>query len=129
MIGGQDIAIPCAQPTVALDLATRVVMRHWQHCVIENGDTGDALPPYPKISFGELHELLISKTAEASKKWDELGAGEATNGTLIHLLVGRTTLTVVIDDHPTSEMRSIVQEIRRALIQDLFASRAQKEAA
>lgn len=129
MIGGQDIVIPCAEPRVAIDLATRAVMRRWRDCLIEDGATGEELPPYDQIEFAELSEILISKTAEASKLWDQLGACPATNGTLIHLLAGRATLTVVVDDEPTQEMKSIVREIRRALLQDLFASRAIEKAA
>jgi hypothetical protein len=127
MIGGQDILIPCSEPKVALDLATRAVMRRWRDCLIEDGDTGEELQQYSQMEFAELSEILISKTAEASKMWDQIGACDATNGTLIQLLAGRTTLTVVIDDEPTDEMRSIVREIRQALIQDLFASRAAME--
>lgn len=129
MIGGQDIVIPCSEPKVAMDLATRAVMRRWRDCLIEDGDTGEQLPNYGQMEFAGLNEILISKTAEASKLWDQLGACITTNGTLIHLLVGRATLTVVIDDEPTKEMKSIVSEIRSALIQDLFASRAMEKAA
>lgn len=126
MIGGQDIVIPCSEPHVALDLATRTVMRFWPECVLEDGQSGEVLPPYDCLDFDRLSEILISKTAAASKLWDERGACEATNGTLVHLLAGRTTLTVVVDDEPTQEMNRIVREIRRALIQDLFVSRAGK---
>jgi hypothetical protein len=129
MIGGQDILIPCSEPKVALDLATRAVMRRWRRCFIEDGDTGQELQRYSQMEFGELSEILISKTAEASELWDRVGACQATRGTLIHLLAGRTTLTVVVDDEPTDEIKSVVREIRRALIQDLFASRALREAA
>lgn len=127
MIGGQDIVIPCAEPKVALDLATRTIIRHWPQAFLEDGESGDVLPAYRALQFSELREVLVSKTAKASKLWDEVGACEATRGTLIHLLAGRTTLTVVIDDVPTAEMTNIVRNIRRALIQDLFVSRADKE--
>jgi hypothetical protein len=129
MIGGQDIGIPCADPEVALDLATRVVMRHWPGCLIQNGDTGEAMPSYAEWNFAAIRELLVNKTAEASRLWDQLGACEATNGTLVHLIANTNTLTVVVDDVPTSEMNSMLREIRRALIQDLFASRAMQEVA
>ena len=129
MIGGQDILIPCSEPKVALDLATRAVMRRWRRCFIEDGDTGQALQNYAEMEFGGLREILISKTAEASDLWDQIGACPATKGTLVHLLAGRGTLTVVVDDEPTDEMKRIVREIRQALIQDLFASRAMQEAA
>jgi hypothetical protein len=99
-------------------------MRHWCESLIEDGETGEVLPRYGQMGFAGLDELLISKTAAASRLWDESGACDATKGTLIHLLIGRTTLTVIVDDEPTDEMRRIVREIRRALIQDLFASRA-----
>ena len=129
MIGGQEIVIPCSDPKVALDLATRAVMQHWRDCLMEDGDSGDVLPPYDQIEFAGLTEILISRTAEDSRRWDEIGACDATRGTLVHLPSGRTTLTVVIDDEPTEEMSRIVHEIRRALLQDLFASGSTQEAA
>jgi hypothetical protein len=124
MIGGQDIVIPCAEPKVALDVATRIIRRRWRDCLAEDGETGNPLPPYGQMGFAGLSEILFNKTAQTSQLWEELGSCEATNGTLIHLLAGANTLTVVVDDEPTLEMKSIVSEIRGALIQDLFASRA-----
>ncbi|HEX4792854.1 MAG TPA: hypothetical protein VH370_03625 [Humisphaera sp.] len=129
MIGGQDILIPCAEPSVALDLATRTVTRYWSEAHLEDGESGDVLSPYRDAHFAGIREILITKTQQASDLWDKLGACEATNGTLIHLLASGKTLTVVIDDEPSEEMINIVREIRGSLIQELFTSTAETKVA
>ena len=43
MIGGQDL-IPCAEPSVALDLATRTVIRYWSEALLEDSKSATCCP-------------------------------------------------------------------------------------
>lgn len=128
MIGGRDIILPSADPIVAMDLALRTVRRLWPSAYVEDAVTGEPLNLQGSVSLFGREEVLAFKNKDAADLWSKVGAGDATNGTLIHLLTTTPDeLTIVVDDEPTEEMRRYVQALSRQLRADeMFASMAGK---
>lgn len=128
MIGGRDIILRAEDSTVAMELALRAVRRLWLSAYIEDAVTGEALDLHGYVRLSGRHEVLAFKDKAAADLWSKVGADEATNGTLIHLLTTTPNeLTIVIDDEPTEEMQRYIRMLSRQLAQELFVSRAEKQ--
>ena len=129
MIGGTDIIIPVLNSLDALDMAVRAVRRLWANVILENGDTGEKLPPYEDISFYGLSEILAFKDSDAAKLWDELGPDPSLDGTLLHFIVTDRELTIATDDTPSPQIEMFIKALQNTLMQDMFTSKAELEAA
>ncbi len=125
MIGGTDIIIPVLNSIDALDLAVRAVRRLWRNVVLEDGNTGEVLPPYKEISFYGMSEVLAFKDSAAAHSWDKIGPDPSLNGTLLHFIVTPNELTVAVDDTPSLQIENFIESLRRALLQDMFVSNAE----
>lgn len=128
MIGGRDIILRVDDPTVAMELALRLVRRLWPSAYIEDAITGEPLDFHGYVSLFGRHEVLAFKDKAAADLWSKVGADEATNGTLIHLLATTSNeLTIVVDDDPTEEMKRYIRTLSRQLAQELFVGRANEK--
>ena len=129
MIGGTDIIIPVLNSLDALDMAVRAVRRLWANVILENGDTGEKLPPYEDISFYGLSEILAFKDSDAAKLWDELGPDPSLDGTLLHFIVTDRELTIATDVTPSPQIEMFIKALQNTLMQGMFTSKAELEAA
>jgi hypothetical protein len=120
MIGGTDIVIDTGLNEIALDVAVRCARNAWPEAVFEDADTGNRSDHYEDLSFGRITELFVFRDARTAEDWDEHGAVQSLVNTMIHVLVGPDSLTVVVDDPDTSEMRQILATIRESLRMDIF---------
>jgi hypothetical protein len=128
MIGGRDIILGAGDPMVAMELALRAVRRLWPSAYIEDAVTGEPLDFHGYVSLFGRHEVLAFRDKAAADLWSKVGAGDATNGTLIHLLTTTPNeLTIVVDDEPTEEMQRYVRVLARQLAQELFVSRTNRK--
>ena len=129
MIGGRDVIIPTTRGPEALDVALRAVTRLWQHAVLEDAVTGEIFRRYAEINFAGRSEILAFRDPESAKCWDELGPDPSLDGTLIHFLIAEGALTVAVDATPPKHIEEFLEDLRRSLTKDLFASTAGKREA
>jgi hypothetical protein len=129
MIGGRDIHISTRRGIDALDLAVRAVGRLWPDVVLEDPLTGESFRQYREIDFADRREILAFRDPRSAGLWEELGADPLLDGTLIHFLISDTELTVAVDSSPPEHIGAFVENLRRSLTQDLFASSAMERAA
>jgi hypothetical protein len=125
MIGGTDEIIPVADEAAALDHSLRALSRLWPHAVYEDADTGEAFANYAQINFGGRRDFFVFRDKDAADKWEELGADESLDGTMIHFLSRPRELTIVVDSNPPQFIHLFLQALRRSLRQDLFESVAE----
>ncbi len=115
MIGGTDFVIPTTSGETALDLALRCAFGIWPKAIVEDTETGDTFHSYYEASLNGRRELLVYKDEDAANRWDEMGAVDQLNGTMIHLFVSDRGFTIVVDSSPSKEMLSYVETVRNAL--------------
>jgi len=122
MIGGTDIIIVVRDSESAIDLALRATRRLWPTAVYENADTGEAFAAYRPIVLSSHCEILVYRDEAARNAWDELGADESLDGTMIHLIARECELTIAVDDVPNSTISAYIETVRKGLRQDIFLS-------
>src|SRR5262245_59234492 len=106
MIGGHDLAIPTAGKAAALDVALRIMRRHWPSAVFEDALTGDRYLGYKSIPVARLSEVFTYRDNESAAKWECSGATHELAGTMVHLLLSSDSLTLVMDEPLSLEMAS-----------------------
>lgn len=121
MIGGQDIEIPTAQGSCALDFAARAVRERWPDAVFEDAQTGELFADYSDLQLVRTTEIFAYKDKLAKSKWDELGADESLVGTMIHILQSGSRITLVVDSEPSGEVLSLVNAIQDGLRSGVFS--------
>jgi hypothetical protein len=129
MIGGKDILIPTDPGAAALDFAVRAISRRWTSAVFEDAETGCMFDTYASVPFGTVREILVYKDKSAADRWHDLGADDALNGTMIHVLRGPAGLTLVVDSEPPAEVNSLVTAIQGGLGRGVFAETCWRPAA
>jgi hypothetical protein len=128
MIGGRDVIIPTTRGPEALDVALRAVTRLWPRVVLEDAVSGEIFRRYSEINFAGRSEIVAFRDPESAKHWDELGSDPMLDGTLIHFLIAEGALTVAVDATPAKQIEDFLEDLRRSLTQDLFASTAREAA-
>ena len=129
MIGGKDIMIPTRAGQRALDLAMRLAMRVWREPVFEDATNETRYKRYEEIPLDQLSEVLVYRDGLACDSWDELGAAPELVGTLIHLILGHDSLTVVVDEDAPAPIVQYVSALQAALRQDILNVDAIRRAA
>jgi hypothetical protein len=119
MIGGTDIVIPTGGGKAPLDISLRVIRRYWPHAVFEDALTGDRVEHYELLPIGRLSEVLTYRSSQIAQEWDEKGADPSLGNTMIHLLLGESSLTAVVDNAAEQPMRELLESIRFALWMDI----------
>jgi len=123
MIGGTDFVIPVRNPMVAMEFALRLAARMWPSAFFEDANTGEGFYRHDEISLATCNEILVSKNRRAAEEFDRLGSCPETDGTLIHLIGGRESITVCLDDRPSTQTLEFVTELKKRLNGDvLFAA-------
>lgn len=114
MIGGTDIVIPAPGGQATLDLCARIVRRYWPQACFEDAVAGDKYDQYGEIPLGRVHELLVYRDAHAQAAWDA-GDANAPENSMLYLLLSDDSITAVLDDPETEEMRSMLESLRASL--------------
>lgn len=114
MIGGTDILIPATGDAAALDICARIVRRYWPQARFENAVTGDKYQEYAQIPLGCMQELLVYRDAKAESAWDADDPNSPENS-LLYLILRKDSITVVLDNADTAEMRSVVVSLQASL--------------
>jgi hypothetical protein len=84
-IGGADIVVPGrATERQAEDLLT-CLRAHWPEAVVEHGEEE------------QVRELFVYENAAAQAAWEKEGGEEWNMATLIHVLYGQDSTTIVVD--------------------------------
>lgn len=104
MIGGTDVRFPVLDSAVALERATKALLRHWPKAVIEDAFTGDLWSRVARVPFGRLTEVFVYQTPEHARRWDADGAIEDLRNTMVHFIRSEGELTVVADDMARPEL-------------------------
>lgn len=114
MIGGTDIVIPATGDPAAFDICARIIRRYWPHARFEDAVTGNKYEQYGDIPLGGVRELFIYRDAHAEAAWDADDANSPANS-MLYLVLSRDSITLVLDDPDSAEMRSLVASLRTSL--------------
>ena len=121
MIGGNDIEIPAVGDPVALEVCARIIQRHWPNARFEDAETGDRYHRHTEIPLGHVRELLVYPDEKAEAAWDADSPDSPLNS-MLYLILRAASVTVVLDDPGTDEMRSLLESIRSMLWHDIAIS-------
>jgi hypothetical protein len=124
MIGGNDIVIPAVGDPAALEACARIVQRHWPQARFEDAVTGDKYRWYGDIPLGRVQELLAYPDAQAEAAWDADSADSPPNS-MLYLILSPESVTAVLDDPNTADMRSLLASIRQLLWLDILNTYAE----
>jgi hypothetical protein len=122
MIGGKDIVIPAVGSPASLDACARVVQRQWPEARFEDAETGEKYSSYGDIPLGRVRQLLAYPSADAEALWDADSADSPVNS-MLYLILGDHSLTVVLDDPTVGEMPGILEGIKNMLEMDILNTR------
>lgn len=111
MIGGTDVVIPSSGDAAALESAARIIHQFWPHARFEDAVTGDKYDHYGQIPFRRVRELLVYRDAQAEAAWDAEDANSPPNS-MVYFILGRDSITVVMDDPDAVGMMSILGSLR-----------------
>lgn len=104
----------------AMDFSVRAVFAKWPNALIEEATSKASWGRYRDIPFAGLHELLCWRDDAAAMAC--VKDKEPAPGTLVHLLLSDEGRTVVLDDVPTPEQATFVEDLRVALRRSQFAA-------
>ena len=114
MIGGTDPVINGTMPQDA-DLILWTMRNEWPDGLVQAGDSPEALP-FRSIRFpikGPV-EFIIYRDAAAFDSWRVGGAKRENQETMMHLLVGPDSITMVVD-RENSPLASLAHEVLESL--------------
>jgi hypothetical protein len=118
MIGGTDIVLPARGGLAAMGASLREIQRMWPEAVVEDALSGRRVRSYEPLPGVPPQEAFVYQTEAIAQAWDEQGAAPSLENTMIHLLRGKDTLTIVVDRAEVAPMPALVQAIRAALSED-----------
>jgi len=124
MIGGHDISFRTGSSPEAMEGAIRIVNVLWPGAVLENAESAELLDS-GVLGLRELPgEVLIYKSADARESWALNGAVPENANQMVHMICNAESLTIVVDDPNSAEMRELLDAIRDHVYQDIFWMRA-----
>lgn len=119
MIGGHDIVIPAVGIPASLDACARIVQRQWPRARFEDAETGEKYSCYGEIPIGQVRQLLAYPNAEAEALWDADNPDSPVNS-MLYLILGEESVTVVLDDPNIGEMPAILKGIRTMMQMEIL---------
>lgn len=108
MIGGHDEIFKCDRPPIVMEFIVRMIRHLWKNAPVEDPDTD-------KEPCGLERELFIYKDLAAADSWKNNGAIPENADTMIHILRGSGTVTMVVDNPGSAEMKQLIEDIRWSL--------------
>jgi hypothetical protein len=119
MIGGTDIVIPAVGDPADLDACARIVQRRWPHARFEDAITGEKYARYDDIPLGRVSELFAYPDGNAEAAWDADSPDSPPNS-MLYLILSSDSITVVLDDPDTADMRAMLGAFRTMLETDIL---------
>lgn len=113
MIGGQDIIIPTQEGQAPLEQGLRAIRRCWPVAIFEDAETGTRNSDHGQFDLGSTRELFIYRDPEILAAWDRSGASPELSNTMIHLITGEDSLTVVVDDALEPSIAQLLDAMRK----------------
>jgi hypothetical protein len=98
------------------------VQRQWPSARFEDAETGTKYSSQSKIPIAQVHQLLAYPDAEAERLWDNDSPNSPANS-MMQVIVGEQSITVVVDDPQLGEMPAILEGIRAGLEMEILKSR------
>lgn len=124
MIGGHDILFPTETSAETTEGVIRLALAFWQEAVVEDAETGEILGR-AVVGVTELpQEVLIYRDACARDSWAKSGAVPENANSMIHVIRGTDSVTIVVDEPATAEMASLLDAVHILVYQDIFWMRA-----
>jgi hypothetical protein len=124
MIGRHDVSFRSETPGQTVEGVVRIVRAAWSEAIVENAETGEILPG-DRVGVARLPvELLIYQGEVARDSWAKHGAIAENSNSMIHVLCGEASITVVVDDPLAHDMAPLLNAMREHVYQDIFWIRA-----
>lgn len=124
MIGGHDISFPTHAAAQVAEGVLRTVCAVWRQGVVENAETSEIVSLTSIATQTLPCELLIYKNIAAKQAWAANGATSENTNSMVHLIRGQDSITVVVDDPHAVEMSALIKAIRDHVSQDILWMRA-----
>lgn len=127
MIGGDDAVIRLfnLHRSSAVDICLQILRRYWRHAVVQSGTSAIVYHYYGMIPLGKETELMVYKDNESFESWNKFGALPSNRNAMVHLLAyNDESMTMVADDLNAEEMKRLLRDIRKAIIDARFVGRA-----
>jgi hypothetical protein len=124
MIGGHDVAFPASSPAQAMEGVVRLVCAAWPGAVVENAETGELLSGQLLGVRESPSEVLVYRNDAARNSWAADGATADNVNSMVHIIRGEQSITLVIDDPAKAEMSAMLLGVGEHLRQDIFWMRA-----
>ena len=113
MISGFDTIVAGSGPGDEGDFIVSVLRRQWPDLVVQGAEANDAvLPEDPSITH--MREFFVYRSCPDFDSWTADGATDANDDTMIHVILGRTSTTLV-SGGPGSTTYRIATELRREI--------------
>jgi hypothetical protein len=98
-IHGKDCTVAITDSPAVRDFVARTIKANWPDCVLQQ----------------DGNDYFFHKNAESVKSWDEEGWSETNRDTMIYVIHGKKSLTLVVDENPSSQTAYIGKLIVLAL--------------
>jgi hypothetical protein len=112
MIGGEDIVIERgnADRSLLFEAIAQATSESWPALIVQDAATGDTYASIRDVPFGALSEMILYRDASSEEAWRTDGATEENYETMIHVLVGDNSVTVVVGEN-RGEISMIVERL------------------
>lgn len=116
MIGRADIVVPRPVEDDGKSAILRVLLAAWPNAVLEDAEGVEEPAELARFESGAMtDEVFVYRDAAALEAWNEDGGTDDNADSMIHLLLGPTAITCVVDHREGAETRAIAGRIERAL--------------
>lgn len=114
MIRGSDIVIPRSVKADDKEIILQVIRDTWPDALIEHGILDEAPLAAMQLEPSKLpSEALVYRDEAALIAWSDEGWTDQYADSMIHILIGTTTITCVVDLGENSETRTIAERIKQ----------------
>jgi hypothetical protein len=114
MIGGTDVVIPGTGDSAALETCARVIQGLWPAARFEDAETGESFSSADEIPAERVRELFVYSNASAEAAWNA-DDPETPSNSMLYLIFLPDSVTAVVEDASTPQMRAILDSIRGAV--------------
>ena len=116
MIGGTDTIVARAADEAGRRRILEVVSEFWPAAIIDDARSQQVPVPVCDASASALPvEILVYETEDWRRSWESLGATDDNADRLLHIVLGATSVTCVVDERSGSQTAAIAERIRLAL--------------
>jgi len=108
MIGGHDMVLDGAGPSDEGVVIVSELRRVWPELVVQDAEAGEAVAPAgPSIErmIERMTEFFVYRSRADFESWMARGATEANADTMVHVILGEASTTLVTDRSPSESLR------------------------